>query len=1750
MNRTTIKSRLSKIGVVFLALLLVFGSVPFNFTGAGQVFAAPEDDGVYAEFTNIQYLDGNGDQITGGIAQNAATQILFDWHVVNAPTTSTSGAVTLEPLVYTFPSIVNLGANDDGGTLNSYGNYLIDVSARTLTLTFNDLAVNDINVHGTVTINRSFQVDQTTVTIPYEIQLQTTSGAATQLIYFIPEGGADITKAADDSKLNDDKEVTYTIDINTTSNNFGDKIVKVSDVVDTPLAIDNTTFQLQELQLNSDGAHTPIGLDLFDNNNLSSNTSNSFEYDLSTLFAGATPNHKAYRLTYKAKVDQSSITDLTPSDPIEIENTATLSVDGSAKTASETVNYTIKPMITKTGVADKTYNGEKIDWTVTLNASEFRLMNSSLNDVIPNGLVLDTNSIVVTDLTNNVQLTANNDYTNSSNASTLNLVFSNNITEKLQVTYTTTLDPNSLPAFTNDDHEESYTNQAEIKYLRPTNIHNYDTSNADATVKLTFGGLFNKAYNGKSIGYDKKKLKYKLIINSSQENLGKLYVKDALTGGNHFYDESSVVIYPTTIDPSTGDHVKGAALANSDFTVTFGNGATYPNPNNATGTPQEQYLANNPDDSVPNGQGAVDNRNYMMIEFNQNIDAGQSCIVEYETIIKRKSDGTFDTKYKNNAMLWWTDWGGNGNGGNRIWHNMPLDEELSIKPGITNSGDKYVWRYPAVPPEPNNSDKKSKWVSNGQGNARYFNYHADGSITQKWVLQARLKNERVKGLTFEDTLSQGFYLTSDQFNSIEVKKYTGQSFHGLTLGTDYTLSITSGSVNKVKSFKVEFPDDQVQDNARYNVYYESTVDSAEYPSANNLVAYSNTMKITATKVGETEETLVKDATVTPRLTELETFEGKKEAEWVDATKDQIKWSVYLNYLHKDLAQNYTVTDVINGNMALLNTTDIDSNFEFFTYDVHTAQNDEAGNGTITSTTTIPKPAGVSISYDAPTRQIILVFANGITERIGFRYKTKREGLSQYVYENTAVANGIELIAGIRFAPDNSGLYVAKSALGGVQYDAANDIKYIDYEVVVNENGNSTIDNLTITDTMPISMQIDDINNVSFVGADSGQNYSSVFDKTFTVDGSGATTYSFSYTGSSAISEQLNITYRVIINESELVNGSNALQNNVNFSGAYSQQGTTTETSTTTTTVVTSSGTGSGTARGTITIEKVDKYNTDFKIEGAQFQLEKNGWLYPVQTTDSNGIVTFNNMLPGVYTLREIAPANGYVLDSSTTTIDTTNHVNATEQVVNSPDLRIVISKTDEKNNSLDGATFALYEAPYAVGSQPVQTGVTGAAGTAGQLEFKNLENKAYVVIETVAPNGYQLDTTAHTVSFLDYDPTDANYQRIKTLSLKNKLKTYTLGDYVWEDSNADGMQDMTEDGVAGVTVTLKDVNGVVIGTTTTDSDGYYKFIGLTDGNYTVTFTVPAGYQEGKVGEGNGANDSDGKDVTNVVISGASRDDIDLGLVKKQAPPTYTLGDYVWEDSTDDGLQDRSESGVAGVTVTLTKPDGSTVTTTTDENGYYEFAGLTDGNYTVTFTVPASYQEGKVGKGNGANDSDGKDVTNIVISGANRDDIDLGLVKKQASTETTTEATTETTSGGSETTTTEPTTTAPTTEPTTVAPTTEPTTTVPTTADRTEPTIVPTTTERQFVAGDTPDPNDNESPDVIVVIDENGTPLGTYHKKPDSDGGFIYINDNGVPLGTTKVVKTGNDFPEAIFIMIAVLSLAGAFILKRATKRVA
>ena len=233
-----------------------------------------------------------------------------------------------------------------------------------------------------------------------------------------------------------------------------------------------------------------------------------------------------------------------------------------------------------------------------------------------------------------------------------------------------------------------------------------------------------------------------------------------------------------------------------------------------------------------------------------------------------------------------------------------------------------------------------------------------------------------------------------------------------------------------------------------------------------------------------------------------------------------------------------------------------------------------------------------------------------------------------------------------------------------------------------------------------------------------------------------------------------------------------------------------------------------------------------------------------------------------------------------------------------------------------------------------------------------------------------------------------------------------LGNYVWLDDNKDGVQNATEIGVAGITVSLYNAAGVVVGTTVTDAYGKYEFTNLDPGTYSVGFTPPVNYtfttqDTGGNNATSNTTDSDvnpttGRTAPITLAAGENNPTLDAGLIYSQ-PSTASLGDRVWLDTNKDGVQDAGEQGVSGVTVTLYNAAGVAVgTTITDGNGNYNFANLTPGNYSVGFSLPAGYVfTGQDAGGNDATDSDvnptsGRTITTNLIAGENDPTWDAGI----------------------------------------------------------------------------------------------------------------------------------------------------------------
>ncbi|WP_172435808.1 SdrD B-like domain-containing protein, partial [Sediminicola luteus] len=336
---------------------------------------------------------------------------------------------------------------------------------------------------------------------------------------------------------------------------------------------------------------------------------------------------------------------------------------------------------------------------------------------------------------------------------------------------------------------------------------------------------------------------------------------------------------------------------------------------------------------------------------------------------------------------------------------------------------------------------------------------------------------------------------------------------------------------------------------------------------------------------------------------------------------------------------------------------------------------------------------------------------------------------------------------------------------------------------------------------------------------------------------------------------------------------------------------------------------------------------------------------------------------------------------------------------------------DPGEDGVSGVTVRLY---VCGGTTPIATTTTDANGN---YAFTGLDPDQDYFVEFVLPTGYvrspanqggndATDSDAGAngrTACIDLDPGEND----TTIDAGIYKSTASLGDRVWDDEDMDGVQDLGEDGVSGVTVRLYVCGGTTpIATTTTDGNGNYVFTGLDpDQDYFVEFVLPTGYVRSPANQGgNDATDSDaganGRTDCIDLDPGENDTTVDAGIYK----PTASLGDRVWDDEDMDGVQDLGEDGVSGVTVRLYVCGGTTpiATTTTDGNGNYVFTGLDpDQDYFVEFVLPTGYVRSPANQGgNDATDSDaganGRTDCIDLDPGENDTTVDAGIYKPTAS----------------------------------------------------------------------------------------------------------------------------------------------------------
>ena len=385
------------------------------------------------------------------------------------------------------------------------------------------------------------------------------------------------------------------------------------------------------------------------------------------------------------------------------------------------------------------------------------------------------------------------------------------------------------------------------------------------------------------------------------------------------------------------------------------------------------------------------------------------------------------------------------------------------------------------------------------------------------------------------------------------------------------------------------------------------------------------------------------------------------------------------------------------------------------------------------------------------------------------------------------------------------------------------------------------------------------------------------------------------------------------------------------------------------------------------------------------------------TTNGTGGYSFSGLRPGTYTVTETTQPAAY-LDGLETRDNTTPIPGSGGGPDTISGLVLTSGQTDGDNNfgeippgTIRGRVFTdanndglINGSDQGIGSVDIQLNGTDVFGNVislstttaadGTYSFSGLMEGTYTVTEPTQPDRY-FDGLDSLVGVPIGGSNSSDQITGVFLPSGGEVADNNFGEvpdvgptgYVYIDTNTNGTRESTEPGIAGVEITLTgtglDVFGNPIPTRTafTGPDGFYEFLGIPPGNYTITETQPAAFQDAAEQNGTPAagtvNDDQFTDLDltdHPTISG----EYNFGEVS----PTSSLAGAVYVDSNNNGVRDPSEIGLAGVTVTLIDSGGTSYQVVTDVNGEYRFLKMFPGQYRLVQTQPTNFIDGRETRG--------------------------------------------------------------------------------------------------------------------------------------------------------------------------------------------
>jgi protocatechuate 3,4-dioxygenase beta subunit len=386
-------------------------------------------------------------------------------------------------------------------------------------------------------------------------------------------------------------------------------------------------------------------------------------------------------------------------------------------------------------------------------------------------------------------------------------------------------------------------------------------------------------------------------------------------------------------------------------------------------------------------------------------------------------------------------------------------------------------------------------------------------------------------------------------------------------------------------------------------------------------------------------------------------------------------------------------------------------------------------------------------------------------------------------------------------------------------------------------------------------------------------------------------------------------------------------------------------------------------------------------------------VFRTTTTGPDGSYRFENILPGVYSVLETQPANfldgldtagtagGIVGNDAITGINLPGGTTATGYNFGerergatgrlSGTVYLDLNRDGLKQVNEPGLPNVVMILTGTTDDGPVTRSVT--TGADGNYTFGDLAPGTYTITQQQPTNFLDGQDRVGTAGG------DLGIDVISNIVVTSTTQGtgYDFGELgitvkgrVFQDTNANGINDPGEAGRAGVNLTL--VGGGRTFSAIADANGFFRFDDIPTGNFTLTATLP---------EGVGATTTNPMQVNipNDGVVGGELNGRDFGTVGNRG----RLAGSVFIDANDDGIRQATEAGIAGVTIRLTGTQNNGVqvdrTATTAADGSYFFENLLPGTYTLQQpTQPANFRDGRDRAGTAGGIVGNDIITNIVL----------------------------------------------------------------------------------------------------------------------------------------------------------------------------